>query len=447
MKKLIFSFLIFLMGACVFASSDSMIGHAVKKSEISKTALIGVSFKEVNSSKTVVDYNSRAPMSVASVQKIVTTIPAVNTLGLDYEFTTQILKNNKDLYVKLGADPYLTSKTLKNLIKELGKYKIDTLNAIYIDDSIVDRIEWGEGWQWDNTLNSYMPKFGAYNIDSNLLTVVVKSTSFNAPAEIFTMPFYPITFKNNVVTSTSNNVSLFSRDYVEPDYIEVFGTVLDKQEMVIPINDLRKYFILRLKDSLKSSKIGYYGKFKKGKSPNEAILVSEYKTPVKRAIADILQYSNNTASETLFKLAGGKYAKSTGTVEHSVDMFKEYYKAENIDTDGIKITDASGVSKNNLLTADFITNVLVNDYNKENAIKQYMAVPGIGTLSNRMLYFKDRLIAKTGTLQNVSSIAGYLTAQSGKVYAFCIIVNDPKSKNFEKKAFEEYLLRTAYEGL
>ena len=76
-----------------------------------------------------------------------------------------------------------------------------------------------------------------------------------------------------------------------------------------------------------------------------------------------------------------------------------------------------------------------------------MAVPGVGTLSNRMLYFKDKLFAKTGTLQNVSAIAGYLTAESGKTYAFCIIINDAKSTGFEKKAFEEYVLRTAYEAL
>jgi len=76
-----------------------------------------------------------------------------------------------------------------------------------------------------------------------------------------------------------------------------------------------------------------------------------------------------------------------------------------------------------------------------------MASPGEGTLTDRMLYFKDNLKAKTGTLTNVSSIAGYLKAKSGKTYAFCIIVNDPKSKSADKKAFEEYVLREAFDSL
>jgi D-alanyl-D-alanine carboxypeptidase/D-alanyl-D-alanine-endopeptidase (penicillin-binding protein 4) len=76
-----------------------------------------------------------------------------------------------------------------------------------------------------------------------------------------------------------------------------------------------------------------------------------------------------------------------------------------------------------------------------------MASPGEGTLSDRMLYFKGKLKAKTGTLSNVSTVAGYLTAKSGKTYAFCIMTNDPKSKSADKKAFEEYVLREAFEKL
>ncbi len=80
-------------------------------------------------------------------------------------------------------------------------------------------------------------------------------------------------------------------------------------------------------------------------------------------------------------------------------------------------------------------------------IQCHMAVPGEGTLADRMLYFKNNLRAKTGTLTNISAIAGYLTAKSGKTYAFCIMVNDSKSKSADKKLFEEYILREAYEKL
>ena len=129
-------------------------------------------------------------------------------------------------------------------------------------------------------------------------------------------------------------------------------------------------------------------------------------------------------------------------------MFNDYYKKLGICTDNIKIVDGSGVSKNNLMTADFITEVLLKaTLDDKIDLKNHMAVPGESTLTDRMLYFKDKLKAKTGTLTNISSIAGYLTAKSGKTYAFCIMINDPTSKPADKKAFEEYLLREAFDSL
>ena len=73
-----------------------------------------------------------------------------------------------------------------------------------------------------------------------------------------------------------------------------------------------------------------------------------------------------------------------------------------------------------------------------------MPTAGEGTLANRMLYFKDNLRAKTGTLSDTSAIAGYITARSGKIYAFDIMINDPGSKSSEKKSLEEYIIRDIY---
>ena len=73
-----------------------------------------------------------------------------------------------------------------------------------------------------------------------------------------------------------------------------------------------------------------------------------------------------------------------------------------------------------------------------------MATAGEGTLATRMLYFRDNLRAKTGTLSDVSTIAGYITSRNGKRYAFDIMINDPKSKSADKKVLEEYILRDIY---
>jgi len=454
-RKLLTTLIIFFIiiasaGGAKARPFESPINIAIKKAAISKSALISVSFKDVSNCKKAFGLNENTPMSPASIQKVATLLPALNTLGNDYDFKTQLYKNkDNNLYIKLGGDPYLTKSDLKSMIRELGKYKIYSTKAFYVDDSILDNNEWGDSWQWDDDLNPLMPKFGAYNIDKNLITVSFSATTPGAPAEITTNVFYPTAFINNVITSDKNSIKLERKNYISPDVINADGTISHDTDVQIPVNYPRRYFILRLEELLRNQKISYYGDFTRLKLPKETIMVAETKHSIATATDDILKRSNNMVAETVFKLAGGKFTKETGSTAAAVEMFNDYYKKLGINTDNVKIVDGSGVSKNNLVTADFMTEVLLKtaQQNDPLGLKSHMASPGEGTLTNRMLYFKEGLKAKTGTLTNISTITGYLTAKSGKTYAFCIMVNDSKSNSADKKSFEEYLLREAYEGL
>lgn len=422
------------------------ISSAIKKAAISNSALIAVSFKEISTGKKAFELNSNVPMTPASIQKVVTLLPSLRTLGENYEFKTQLYKNkDNNLYIKLGADPYFTTADLKSMIRVLGNNKIYSTKAFYVDDSILDSNEWGEGWQWDDDLNPSIPKFGSYNMDNNLLTINICPTVQGAPAEISTEVFYPTAFINNIVTGDKTNVKLERKNYISPDVINADGMVSRDLAMQIPINYPRRYFILRLEENLRKQKFSYYGDFNRLKLPQNTYILAEAKHPLSSAVNDILKNSNNMAAETVFKVAGGKYIKGMGSSAAAIEMFNNYYKKLGVNTDNIKIVDGSGVSKNNLLTADFMTEVLLKSaQNKEFDFKSHMASPGEGTLTDRMLYFKDNLKAKTGTLTNISTIAGYLTAKSGKNYAFCIMINDSKSKSADLKSFEEYVLREAY---
>jgi len=73
-----------------------------------------------------------------------------------------------------------------------------------------------------------------------------------------------------------------------------------------------------------------------------------------------------------------------------------------------------------------------------------MATSGEGTLQDRLLYLKGNLKAKTGTLSNISALTGYLSTQNGHKYAFCIMINDAKSKDKDKKLLEDNIIKTLY---
>lgn len=446
MKKLFNILIALLILFSTHAKSYSAsIDRTISNSGINKSA-VSVSVKEVETGKTVYKLHDKQPSMPASTLKLITLGASLDTLGNNYEFSTKLYKTtNNDLYLKLGADPFLTSAGLNTLMENAVKEKkIISPKNIYIDDYIFDKTEWGEGWQWDDDLNPLMPKFSSYNIDKNLINIVISPTTPQAPANIYTTKFYPITFMNLVTTGSETDIEIERNNNISPHILTVSGTVNKQLTKPIPVNNPKRYFILRLEDAIRSAKMDYYGKFSQKKTPSSAVyLTSEIKHSIDDAISAILKESNNFAAETVFKLAGAKFVNNTGSLEHSQQMLKAYFEKLGINSDDIKIVDGSGVSKNNIVTSDFMTEFLVKEVKNEK-IKNNLPTAGEGTLKTRMLYFKDNLRAKTGTLSDVSAIAGYITSRSGKTYAFDIMINDPKSSTNEKKSLEEYILRDIF---
>ena len=442
MKKYILTVLITML--TMSAANANSINKAIFDSNVNKSA-ISICIKNVSTGKTIYSLNSKKPMNPASTLKAVTYAASLNELGKDYEFTTSLYKNtNNELILKLGADPFLQAKNLRLLMNTAVQKNILEPKNFIIDDSIIDKTEWGEGWQWDDDLNPLMPKFSAYNLDKNLLTVLISPTTEGAPAEAKLTTFYPVTFMNGVTSSANgdNIVKLSRNNSISPDVLKLEGTVSKQVEKTFPVNYPKRYFMMRLDDAVHGAKIDFYNEYKFEKLPAQNVyLVDKITNSITKATDEILKNSNNMIAETVFKIAGGHYAKATGSAENGVEMLKAYCDKIGVNHEDIRIVDGSGVSKNNLVTAEFMTNFLVKQYATDNNFKDMLTVAGEGTLRNRMLYFKDKLNAKTGTLSDVSAITGYIKTQKGNLLAFDIMINDPKSKPSEKKMLEEYILR------
>ena len=91
------------------------------------------------------------------------------------------------------------------------------------------------------------------------------------------------------------------------------------------------------------------------------------------------------------KLAAQKQFNTTGSDTNAIKLYYSYLKNLALDTSRIRLVDSSGVSKNNLVDADFVTEYLIK--NKDSATLLEMAKPGEGTLIDRMHPLKDNLTA------------------------------------------------------
>lgn len=440
MKKLLILVIsVFMLPLSVSAKSiKGGFNSIINNSGIDKNS-ISISIKNLNTGKCVYSLNDQILMHPASVQKMLTIIPAIEVLGEDYKFTTELYKKKEGQYlIKLSGDTMLKTSDLKTLISPLS---VDT-KRIYINDSIIEKKSWGEGWQWDDDMNSSMPRFNAYNLDNNVMKLTVMPDNNKQGAIIINQNKYPFAFINNVKYGEKNAVKAMRDSSYPKNTLILNGTVNSPVYLTIPSNNPKMYFDVKLTQVLEGKKIYLKEDFIVDNSKISGVKINEISHSVSNIVNSILKFSNNIASETLVKVAAANYYDKVGTDTDGVELFKAYCAKQHLDTSRIRLVDASGVSKNNLVTTDFVSEFLVQ--NKSANVYSKLAKPGEGTLANRMLTISNNLRAKTGTLSDISSIAGFLTSKKGNEYAFCIIINTPNCKNSDLKEFEDYIIREAY---
>ena len=441
MKKIITA-IVTLMLFSLPVNANS-IEKVLSKQHVNSSA-VSISVKNADTGEKIYSLNDRTPRPPASTLKVFTSFPSIDALGDEYEYTTYFYVNERNLYVKLGADPVLTSQELKSVIKGLKNKGYKEFSNIYIDSSITDNVEWGVGWMWDDGTNSLMPKYSAYNLDGNLMKVsAIKDTN----GVITLNSSNPIPILNALQKGNTNNIYAIRHDWYSPDVICITGTLANDASIEVPINNMQRYYETQLMDFMKSANI---------KIANKTILYSTVPQNAKLEMAiahraystmeEILKNSNNFYAENLAKIAGGVKTNSTANLASQLNVFYDYWNNNGVNTQEITIADASGVSRNDLLNVDFMTNALNVLYNKEGAdkINKVMAQPGEGTLSERMLNYRGSLHAKTGTLSNISGITGYITAKNGKTYSFAILIQNFIYPMKQIKAFENEIIEKIY---
>jgi len=211
----------------------------------------------------------------------------------------------------------------------------------------------------------------------------------------------------------------------------------------VPINNMQKYFNYRLSATLRKVNVKVANDvILKGVVPSEAKKITEISHPLELVLSPIFKDSSNKDCETVVKVAGGVSENSTGTLVNSLNMFYDYWNSKSIDTSDLIIADASGISRNNLVTADFMTNALNYLYEAKGfeELSGLLAQPGEGTLSNRLLNLRGSIWLKTGTLENISGITGYVKTDSGKIYSVAILIQNFNYPVKQVKEFENEII-------
>ena len=117
------------------------------------------------------------------------------------------------------------------------------------------------------------------------------------------------------------------------------------------------------------------------------------------------------------------------TNDQALDGMKQRLLSWGVPADGFQLVDGSGLSRRDVLAAETLLAILVRMYDPAGATPWMTGLPiaGIdGTLAARMKGTpgENNVRAKTGTMSNVRSLAGYVRTRDGETLAFAAMVNN-----------------------
>lgn len=443
MKKFILVITFLLIG-CIFVQADE-IGKYIQESDIETKSIVSIYSKNTEDGSIIYNKNSKKLLNPASIVKTLTFGASYVTLGADYEFKTVLYKDSSnDIYIKLGGDPLLSSDDLCKLFKTL-KSKFDTskIRYIYIDDSIIDKSPYPDGWMTDD-IWPYQRMLTPYIVDGNKTDISIKRSSLSTRVDIIQNDSYKVPIINELKLQNKKDAKQeikIVRQYGELPIINFKGTVVKDEIIALPVLDSELNFKIKLQSAIEKSGIIYHKKIFNKKLPANIKEYAQVSHSIKDISKEILYNSNNFIAEIVFRVAAAKYINYSrpATTNDGINMFNSVFNTN----EDIKITDASGVSRYDLLNTEFIVNALI-ELSKKTDIKELLPTSNEGTLKDRLVFLKDNLRAKTGTLAKMSSICGFLTTSNNKNIVFAIIVqNSPKRKALLKN-FEDNIITIFY---
>ena len=416
------------------------------KDDFFNSTTIAVSAYDLTAGEPVYNLNEKRLLTPASNMKLLTSAAGLIFLGPKYNFITSVrytgnIVNNTlygDVYVIGNFDPDFSTTDLDRFIRDFQRFGIEEIQGnLYGDVSAKDSVQWGWGWMWDDDPSTDAPYLSALNINSNSINICVTGSTLGEKANVTSNPETGyIRIINNTITSPLEQHVGITRDWRNrKNDIYVYGSILPPEisgndTVLSRVNIYRPdlYFLTLLKEKLKENGIELVGKTGLLKTPSTSKWLSVYGRPYDSVMYYMNKHSDNLSAEMVLYSLAESFDSTPVSAAEGIRVIDSLLTLSGVGKYEYVIADGSGVSRYNLLSADIILSVLkFVYYNYQNLFELYfnsLPVAGLdGTLADRMVDSpaQGNVHAKTGTLQGVSCLSGYVKGRNNHLIAFSIL--------------------------
>ncbi|HSK74144.1 MAG TPA: D-alanyl-D-alanine carboxypeptidase/D-alanyl-D-alanine-endopeptidase [Pyrinomonadaceae bacterium] len=410
--------------------------------------------------------DARKLFTPASVQKVLTSIVALDKLGANFRWKTTVYSQNQiredgvlegDLILYGQGAPDFDTSGVEQLINQLKSKGLKSVSGNIVGDAsyfLGDSL--GDGWTWNDLQWYYGAEASALTINENQTSIYTENGQTVASTDF-------VEISTNVSPPKEMEAIGIKRElgankfYVWGEGRHVAGRVsVEKPEL---------WAAKILKKKLEENGITVSGEAQardwKSENKLNAETAVELASVESRTLGEIVRMMNkksvNLYAELLLRTLGRKFGneapdtnakkqKLRGDDTAGASLVKKWLKEKNVAVQEIEIHDASGLSRLNFITPEALGRALVYaaQANFADTFKDSLPIAATdGTLGGRLGKVRGRVLAKTGSITYVNSLAGYAGTKGEDTFAFAVLVNNDTRAGDSSRVIDEIVTAMA----
>ena len=414
-------------------------------------ATAGLVVRDAETGELVYTRSGNTRFQPGSNAKLVTSAAALDGLGADYRWRTELSATapvqgatlTGDLYLRGTGDPTLLAKDYDDLATQLAATGVRTVQgALVADDSFFDSVPLGTGWAWDDEPFYYSAQTSALTFapdtdyDTGAVAVKVSpGASAGQPAQVTLNPPVELDIRNGAGTGSADGVYVHRTHGT--NVVQVNGSLAPgagPYYEYISVVDPTTLVAGMFRKALAAHGITVAGGTEFRSTPGSAqVLVAHQSMTLRELLKPFLKLSNNMHAEVLIKTLG-RVKNGEGSWAAGIRALEAQLPGLGADPLTMNLFDGSGLSRMDVLSPDLFVGILKTARSKPWFTSWYDALPIAaqtdrmigGTLRNRMggTAAAGNLHAKTGSMTGVTALSGYVTTADGRKLVFSLMQNN-----------------------